>query len=215
MTMKKKRTFKLTGKVALFLMTILMFTITIGCILGSYLMYEDGIYSVKKQTYLEKRYDTYLNRDASHIIDIIIHKQALIIQPEQKELLEEWCEKKNYAEVTIWRYYSDGRTEDEAIQESQKIWEWKNEKVDRGYFQSEMIYTACDNPKYSTAGILIDIPKHLPFGIFPLYHALWCLCNCIYYTFTFHFWIHSADVFFWQTQKQRWSTCRMGNSGSF
>ena len=181
MTMKKKRTFKLTGKVALFLMTILMFTITIGCILGSYLMYEDGIYSVKKQTYLEKRYDTYLNRDASHIIDIIIHKQALIIQPEQKELLEEWCEKKNYAEVTIWRYYSDGRTEDEAIQESQKIWEWKNEKVDRGYFQSEMIYTACDNPKYSTAGILIDITlAKEPLAIQDNYQSIYRLASFLY-----------------------------------
>jgi len=179
--MKKKRTFQFTGKVALFLMTILMFTVMLGCILGSYLMDEAGIYSSSKKKYLEEHYDTYINRDASYIINLVIQKQALIIQQEQKEQLEQWCEEKNFAEVTITRYYSDGNPEDESIYCAGDSWEWKKGDADHGYSQSKMIYTKSDNLNYPTAWIVITITlAKEPFVISDNYQNIYRLASFLY-----------------------------------
>ncbi len=123
-----------------------MFTVTIGCIVGSFLIEKEGIYSLSKEKYLEEHYTHYIHEDTHYISGFVNEGKIHFIQKEQ---LDKWFKKKNFAKVTVWQGYTDATLEIER--DIWKIWEWTNENVDPGYSEKITIYSPMMD--YSTNSI--------------------------------------------------------------
>lgn len=139
--MKKFSQNYVISKIIIFILTIVLFLLSAICILSIKDMINADVYQISKKDFLERRYETLIQKDTRELLESCIKKDL-----PNWELAESFCSQKNFAFVEIWMNDSERTVENTLMN-------WQNEDATPGYTSTHKWKTLSDHEHYLWDGV--------------------------------------------------------------